>query len=151
MKNKEITTHTVQYGTGRYQNIYESAEIGEGTTIGAFVEIGKNVKIGKNCKIQAFVFIPEGVTVGDNVFIGPHVCFTNCTYPEVDRKELFKAERTVVEDNVVIGAGSIILPRCDIGKGAFIGAGTLVSRCIPSDAMIIQTRNTDMRRIDGNS
>ena len=148
MKDKEITTYAVQLGEGRHQNIYESAEIGDGTTIGAFVEIGRNVKIGKNCKIQAFVFIPEGVTIGDNVFIGPHVCFTNCTYPETNRTLPFEVESTVVGDNVVIGAGSIILPRCDIGEGAFIGAGTLVSRQIPSGAKVIQIRNTDMRRIE---
>ena len=132
----------------KYQNIYESAEIGEGTTIGAFVEIGKNVKIGKNCKIQAFVFIPEGVTIGDNVFIGPHVCFTNCAYPETNRTPPFEVERTVVENNVIIGAGCTILPRCDIGAGAFIGAGTLVSKCVPEGAKVIQNRLTDMRRIE---
>jgi UDP-3-O-[3-hydroxymyristoyl] glucosamine N-acyltransferase len=55
-------------------NLYE-CEIGEGTKLGSFIEIGRNVKIGKRCKIQSFVFIPEGVTIGDDVF----VCFKSCS------------------------------------------------------------------------
>ena len=62
-------------------NLY-GCEIGDNTKIGAFVEIRAQVKIGRNCKIQAFAFMPEGVTIEDEVFIGPHVCFTNDRYPK---------------------------------------------------------------------
>jgi len=105
-------------------NIYEGAVIGKNCNIGTLVEIRDNVIIGDNCKIQAFVFIPEGVRIGNNVFIGPHVCFTNDKYPTVNRYGKFM--ETFVEDDVSIGAGAIILCGIVIGKGATIGAGSVV-------------------------
>ena len=87
------------------QNIWGTPDIGEGTKIAAFVEIGRGVKIGKNCKIQAFSFIPPGVEIEDNVFIGPHVCFTNDKYPPSKNWE-----KTIIKSGARIGANSTILP-----------------------------------------
>ena len=102
-------------------NISPNAEIGAGTTIHTHCWIG-DVKIGTNVKIQAFAFIPEGVTIGHNVFIGPHVCFTNDKNPPSDRKEWGK---TIVEDGAVIGANATILPGITIGRNAKVGAGAV--------------------------
>ena len=104
-------------------NLYE-CEIGVETKIGSFVEIGRNVKIGKRCKIQSFVFIPEGVTIGDDVFIGPHACFCNVKHPMTGEKY----QRTIVHDEAVIGAGAVILPGITIGWRAIVGAGSVVTR-----------------------
>ena len=104
-------------------NLYE-CEIGEGSKIGAFVEIGAGVTIGKRCKIQSFAFIPPGVTIGDDVFIGPHSCFTNSKRPMTG--EQYKA--TFVMNRAVVGAGAIILPGLIIGEGAIIGAGAVVTK-----------------------
>jgi UDP-2-acetamido-3-amino-2,3-dideoxy-glucuronate N-acetyltransferase len=102
-------------------------EIPKTATVHAFVWIGKNVYIGEGCRIQAFAFIPEGVTLGDNVFIGPHVTFTNDKHPpSVDWSE------TVVEDEVSIGAGAVILPGITIQAGATIGAGAVVTKDVPA-------------------
>lgn len=96
-------------------------DIGYGAVIHSHVWIGKHVRIGKRVRVQAFCFIPEGVTIGDDCFIGPRVTFTNDKHPpSVDWLE------TVVESNVSIGAGAIILPGITIGTGAVIGAGALV-------------------------
>jgi len=54
-------------------NLY-GCKIGYNTKIGTFVEIGEDVIIGHDCRIQSFVFIPPGITIGNYVFIGPHVC-----------------------------------------------------------------------------
>ena len=108
-----------------HNNIYETAEIGEGTKIGSYVEIGDKVKIGKNCKIQSKVFIPAGITIGDNVFIGPGVIFCNDSHPKADN-EHFVPETTSVGNGVSIGAGSIIMPGIIILDEAVIGAGSLV-------------------------
>ena len=151
-------------GTGTkihgYCNIYDDVVIGNCCTIASYVEIGRNVKIGDFCSIQAFTFLPEGVTIGNNVFIGPHVCFTNCRYPSANKKyniqvaedalsyvkddgEVFDLEVTSVNNDVVIGAGSIIMCGITIGKGAIIGAGSLVLKDVPDNAKVIQRRIDD--------
>ena len=110
-----------------YQNIWGNAVIGANTKIGAFVDIG-GCEIGENCSIQAFVSIPPGWKIGNNVFIGPGVRFANDKYPKADGD--WELTQGIVEDNVTIGINSTILP-VHIGKGAFIGAGSLVTKDIP--------------------
>ena len=123
-----------------FTNLY-CEKIGDNTNIANFVEIGRGVIIGNFCSIQAFSFIPEGVTIGDGVFIGPHVCFINCRHPMAHRKVgTYDIEHTVVEGNVVIGAGSVIMCGVTIGKGAMIGAGSLVLNDVPAGEVFIQKR-----------
>jgi acetyltransferase-like isoleucine patch superfamily enzyme len=121
-------------------NVY-CESIGNNCRIANFVEIGRGVTIGNFCSIQAFAFIPEGVTIGSNVFIGPHVCFINCRYPMANRKTgTYDLERTIVEDNVVIGAGSIIMCGITLAEGCMIGAGSLVLNSVQRGAKIMQKR-----------
>ena len=105
-------------------NIYNSS-IGSQTKIGAFVEIG-GAKIGKDCKIQSFVYIPPGVVIGDRVFVGPGTVFTNCKKPDLSKEPMLI--ETFIEDDVVIGAGCVILPGIRIKRNAFIAAGSTVTK-----------------------
>ena len=107
-------------------NLYE-CELGEGTRLGALIEIGRGVKIGCNCVIESHVFICEGVEIGDNVFIGPHVCFTNDKYPPSGKRW-----KTIVRNNVSIGANVTIVCGVSIGNNAEIGAGSVVTKSVPS-------------------
>lgn len=119
--------------------------IGDDTSIGAFCEIRKGVDIGHSCKIQAFVFIPEGVHVGNEVFIGPHVCFTNDKYPRVvgDWEEM----QTYVRDYASIGANVTICPGVVIGKNSMIGAGSVVTKSIPSNELWVGNPARFLRRL----
>lgn len=90
-------------------------------------------QMGNQCMIEAFAFIPDWVTLGDNVFIGPHVCFTNDKRPPSYGKHWL---RTTVEDNVSIGANATILPGVILGKGCVIGAGSVVTRSVPPNAVV---------------
>lgn len=90
--------------------------------------IGQRVVMGDGCKIQPFAFIPDGVTIGNNVFIGPHACFTNDKYAPSNGKGW---SETRVEDGVSIGAGAVILPGITIGKNARIGAGAVITKNVP--------------------
>jgi acetyltransferase-like isoleucine patch superfamily enzyme len=108
-------------------NVYGS-RIGDDTQVAAFVEIGGSI-LGARCKVQAFAFIPPGVTIGDEVFIGPHVCFTNDRHPRAVGEWTLEATR--VERGANIGANATILPGLTIGAGATIGAGVTVTRSIP--------------------
>lgn len=114
-------------------NLY-GCEIGDGTKIAAFVEVQRDVVVGRNVKIEAFAFLPTGVTIEDEVFIGPHVCFTNDHFPRAvapDGKLLEHGDwaitPTVVRRGASIGAGSTILCGVSIGEGAMIGAGSVVT------------------------
>jgi len=117
-------------------NIYAS-RIGERSSIAAFVEIGGSV-VGQNCRIQAFAYLCPGVTIGNNVFIGPHVCFTNDKYPLTSMfDDDFKPIRTFVDDNAAIGAGAIILPGVTIGKFAMVGAGAVVLKDVKPGTTVV--------------
>jgi len=107
-------------------NIY-GCSIGKNCSIGAFVEIGSQVIIGDGCRIQTFCFIPEGVIIDNNVFVGPRVMFLNDKHPPSHGKWR-SSKKTIVEDNVTIGGGAIILPGVTLGKGCLIGAGALVTK-----------------------
>jgi acetyltransferase-like isoleucine patch superfamily enzyme len=123
-------------------NLY-GCEIGDGSRIGSFVEIGRGVRIGRNVKVQAFVFLPTGVTIEDNVFIGPHACFTNDVYPRAsttDGRQKSAADwhlvPTLVRSGASIGANATILCGVTIGRNAIVGAGAVVTKDVPEDAVV---------------
>jgi UDP-2-acetamido-3-amino-2,3-dideoxy-glucuronate N-acetyltransferase len=105
--------------------------VGDDCTIHSHVWIGNNVVIGNRCKIQAFAFIPDGVVIHDDVFIGPGVVFTNDLYPPSDGWLA-----TTVKKGASIGARSVILPGIIIGQNAVIGAGSVVTRNVPDEALV---------------
>jgi acetyltransferase-like isoleucine patch superfamily enzyme len=89
-------------------------------------------------RIQAFAFLPEGVTVEDDVFIGPHACFTNDRYPDPVTAAAGTWERlpTLVRKGASIGAGAVILPGLTIGERALVGAGAVVTRDVEAGAVV---------------
>lgn len=90
------------------------------------------VKIGRNCKIQGNAYIPEGVRIGNNVFVGPGVTFTNVKHP----MKMKPYEQTIVRDDVIIGAGSTILPGITLYKKCFIGAGAVVTKSVKPSVVV---------------
>ena len=127
----------------QFINLY-GCEIGDETKIGAFVEIQKNAKIGRRCKISSHTFICEGVTIEDNVFIGHGVMFTNDTYPratsldgKLQTEADWKVEKTVVKRGASIGTGATILPNTSIGENAIVGAGSVVTKDVPANAITV--------------
>jgi len=107
----------------------QSFHIGKHAKIHSHVWIGDMVRIGNSVSIQAFVFIPNGVTIHDRVFIGPRVTFTNDRYaPSNDWQDKY---HTIVESDVSIGAGAIILPGIKLGRNCVIGAGAVVTHNVP--------------------
>ena len=74
------------------------------------------------------------MVIGNNVFIGPNVTFTNDKKPRVSGD--WTLLDTIIEDDVSIGAGSIILPGIKIGKGSMIGAGSVVTKDVPPNTVV---------------
>jgi len=126
----------------KFINAY-GCTIGDNTKIGAFVEIQKNATIGRNCKISSHTFICEGVTIEDEVFVGHNVAFINDTYPRatsadgsLQTEADWQVEPTRVKKGASIGSGSTILSRVTIGENALIGAGSVVTRDVPDNAIV---------------
>jgi UDP-2-acetamido-3-amino-2,3-dideoxy-glucuronate N-acetyltransferase len=115
-------------------NLY-GCQIGKNTKIDAFVYIEEGVIIGDNCKIRPFAFLPTGVVIEDNVFIAPNVTFTNDKHPRAQGE--WTRLNTVVKRFASIGAGSTINPGVQIGENALIGAGSVVTRNIPDNAIAV--------------
>jgi len=117
-----------------YTNLY-GCEIGEDCVISSFVEIGKDVKIGNRCKIECGAFIPTGVIIEDDVFIGPHVCFTNDLFPRTASK--WNPISTLVKKGASIGANATIRCGVMIGKEAMVGCGAVVVENVPDYAIVV--------------
>jgi acetyltransferase-like isoleucine patch superfamily enzyme len=123
-------------------NLY-GCEVGDETKIGAFVEIQKNARVGRRCKISSHTFICEGVDIEDNVFIGHSVTFINDTYPRataegggLQTEADWQVEKTRVCKGASIGSGSTILANVTIGENAIVGAGSVVTRDVPANAIV---------------
>jgi acetyltransferase-like isoleucine patch superfamily enzyme len=122
-------------------NLY-GCQIGDDTRIGAFVEIQKNSTIGALCKISSHTFICEGVEIGDEVFVGHGVMFINDLYPRataaggLQSEADWKVVPTYVRKGASIGSGAVILGGITIGERALIGAGAVVTRDVPADAVV---------------
>lgn len=132
----------------------EGCEIGEGTKIWHFSHIMKGCKIGRRCNIGQNVVISPGVTLGegvkiqnnvsvytgvvceDGVFLGPSCVFTNVINPRafIERKSEYR--KTTIKKGASVGANATIVCGHDIGRYAFVGAGSVVTKDVPDYAMV---------------
>jgi UDP-2-acetamido-3-amino-2,3-dideoxy-glucuronate N-acetyltransferase len=126
----------------KFVNLY-GCEIGDEAKIGAFVGVQKNVRIDRRCKISSHTFICEGVTIEGNVFVGHGVTFINDSYPRattpqgaLQTEAGWKAEFTLVKRGASIGSGGTILSNVTIGENAIVGAGRVVTRDVPANAIV---------------
>jgi acetyltransferase-like isoleucine patch superfamily enzyme len=138
----------------KFINLYGCA-IGDETKIGAFVEIQKNAVIGRRCKISSHTFVCEGVTIEDNVFVGHNVAFINDTFPrattdggQLQTEADWKVETTLVKKGASIGSGCTILANVTIGENAIVGAGSVVTRDVPPNAVVFGNPARVHRYID---
>jgi UDP-2-acetamido-3-amino-2,3-dideoxy-glucuronate N-acetyltransferase len=120
-----------------WTHVSAGARIGSNCTLGQNVFVGNRVVIGSNVKIQNNVSIFDNVVLEDDVFCGPSMVFTNVINPRshVSRKNEYK--RTLVRKGATIGANATIVCGNVIGEYAFVGAGSVVTRDVPSYALVI--------------
>jgi acetyltransferase-like isoleucine patch superfamily enzyme/dTDP-4-dehydrorhamnose 3,5-epimerase-like enzyme len=135
------------------QGLCESDHVGEGTQIWAFAHVLPGAVIGKDCNICDHVFVENDVVIGDRVtikcgvqlwdglriedevFIGPNVSFTNDPLPrsKVRPPEFLK---TRIATGASLGANATILPGLVVGEHAVVGAGAVVTRSVPPQAIV---------------
>jgi acetyltransferase-like isoleucine patch superfamily enzyme len=149
---------SVKLGKGvklsKFINLY-GCEIGDETKIGAFVEIQKNSRIGRCCKISSHTFICEGVEIEDDVFVGHSVTFINDVYPRatvqgggLQTEADWKVEKTKVCRGASIGSGATILCNVTIGENAIVGAGSVVTKDVPTNAIVAGNPAKVLRFVD---
>ena len=120
-----------------FSHIMTGSEIGEECNIGQNVVVSPGVKLGKNVKVQNNVSIYTGVICDDDVFLGPSMVFTNIINPRsrIIRKDSY--ETTIVEKGASIGANSTIICGTIIGRYAFVGAGSVVTKDVKPYALVM--------------
>ena len=143
--------------------IVETRQIGEGTRIWAYTHVMGGASIGIDCSIGAHCFVESGARIGnqvtikngsiiwegvqleDGVFVGPQVVFTNDLYPrsprlpQVNRRYADRAwlKSTAIKQGASVGAGAVILAGVTIGEFCLVGAGSIVTRSLPSHALAV--------------
>jgi len=137
-----------------FVNLY-GCEIGDETRIGTFVEIQKGAKIGARCKISSHTFICEGVTIESGVFVGHGVTFINDRYPratsgigQLKTESDWDCEKTVVKQGAAIGSGATLLGGITIGENATVGAGSVVTKDVPANAIVAGNPARILERAD---
>ncbi len=132
----DVQSHNIGDKTTIWQFcvILPNAIIGENCNICAQVLVENDVIIGNNVTVKSGVQIWDGITIEDNVFIGPNVTFTNDIIP---RSKVYpdRFEKTLIKKGASIGANSTIIAGNIIGEYALIGAGSVVTKNIPSNTI----------------
>jgi UDP-2-acetamido-3-amino-2,3-dideoxy-glucuronate N-acetyltransferase len=137
-----------------FVNLY-GCTIGDNSKIGTFVEIQKNAIIGKNVKVSSHSFICEGVEIEDNVFVGHNVSFINDKYPRSANAEGslqteadWKVVKTRVKKGASIGTSVTILCGVTIGENAIVGAGSVVTKDVPENAVVAGNPARLLRKVE---
>lgn len=122
-----------------FSHVQKGANIGDNCVLGQNVNVGSNVRIGNYVKIQNNVSVYEGVEIEDYCFLGPSMVFTNilfprCKYPQRGSEFYVK---TLVKEGASLGANCTIVCGVTIGRNAFVGAGTVVTKDIPDFALVV--------------
>lgn len=143
----------------------QTINIGDNTQIWQFAVILKDAIIGKDCNINCHTFIENDVTLGDrvtvksgiyiwdgisiadDVFLGPNVTFVNDNYPR-SKVYLESFAQTKIEKFASVGANATILSGVQIGEYALIGAGSVVTKSVPAFSLVIGNPGRVVGRVD---
>nr|AAC45855.1 WbpD [Pseudomonas aeruginosa PAO1] len=120
-----------------FVHICAGARIGAGVSLGQNVFVGNKVVIGDRCKIQNNVSVYDNVTLEEGVFCGPSMVFTNVYNPRslIERKDQYR--NTLVKKGATLGANCTIVCGVTIGEYAFLGAGAVINKNVPSYALMV--------------
>jgi acetyltransferase-like isoleucine patch superfamily enzyme len=146
----------------------ESPSIGKNSRVWAFAHILPGARLGSECNVCDNVFIEndvfigdrvtlkcgvqvwDGITIEDDVFVGPNATFTNDLFPR-SKQYLQSHARTIIKRGASLGANCTILPGITIGMNAMIGAGAVVTRSVPPNAIVVGNPAKIVGYIDAKS
>lgn len=120
-----------------FSHVMEGSQIGENCILAQNVFVAPGAVIGNGVKIQNNVSVYKAVTLEDHVFCGPSAVFTNVINPrsEIERKNEYRP--TLVKEGATLGANCTVVCGIVIGRYAFIGAGTVVTKDVPDHALVV--------------
>jgi acetyltransferase-like isoleucine patch superfamily enzyme len=116
--------------------VRERAVIGQDCNLGKDVYVDLEVKLGDRVRVQNRVSFFHGVEIADDVFVGPHVCFTNDMFPRAFNRNWQRVD-TRVEKGASIGAAAAIRCGVTIGEYAMVGLGAVVIDDVPAHALVV--------------
>jgi acetyltransferase-like isoleucine patch superfamily enzyme len=140
-----IRSHTVIYAgntigcnfqTGHAVLIREENLIGDDVSIGTHSIIEHHVSIGNHVRIHSNAFVPEFSILEDGCWIGPNVALTNAMYPLSPSVKLNLRGPRILP-GAKIGANATLLPGVTIGRNALVGAGAVVTKDVPDNAVVV--------------
>ena len=118
--------------------IREDTIIGDDVSVGSGSVIEHHVRIASRARLHSNVFVPEFTVIEEDAWLGPNVVCTNAKYPQSpDVKEHLVGPR--IMPHAKIGANSTLLPGVTIGRNALVGAGSVVTRDVPGNAVVAGT------------
>jgi UDP-2-acetamido-3-amino-2,3-dideoxy-glucuronate N-acetyltransferase len=122
-----------------FSHVQGGSVIGSNCSIGQNVNIGNNVVIGNGVKIQNNVSVYEGVELEDYAFCGPSMVFTNIKQPrsEFPQRGAEFYLKTLVKKSASLGANCTVVCGTTIGRYAFVGAGSVVTKDVPDFALVV--------------
>jgi acetyltransferase-like isoleucine patch superfamily enzyme len=153
-ERRGVREHAASVSVHQHALVEPGARIGPGTCVWAFAHILPGAVIGQDCNICDQTFIEndvvvgdrvtikcgvqlwDGVPLGDDVFVGPNATFTNDPFPR-SRQRPMSFPRTFVCNGASIGANATILPGLTIGQAAMVGAGAVVTKDVPPEAIVV--------------
>lgn len=121
---------------GHHVLIRESCSIGASVSVGSGSILEHDVTVHDGVRMHSRCFVPEHSVLRAGAWLGPGVILTNARYP--NREDTKAAlEGVLVEEDVVLGAGAVVLPGVVVGRGALVGAGAVVVRDVPPGRTIV--------------
>jgi acetyltransferase-like isoleucine patch superfamily enzyme len=140
-----IRSHTVVYGgvrigarfqSGHWVLVREDTVIGDDCSIGSGTVIEFSVRIGDGVRIHSQCFVPEHSVLEAGCWLGPRVVITNARFPAAPRTKASLAP-VLIKKGAKVGANATLLPGIVVGAGSLVGAGAVVTRDVPDDAIVI--------------
>lgn len=127
--------------------VRERVEIGEGTIVGRGVAVENDCVVGKKCKLETNCYITAYSTIEDYVFIAPCVVTTNDNYLARDKERYNHFKGVTVKTGGRIGANSTILPGKVIHEDGTIAAGSIVSKDVEKESLVVGTPAREIRKV----
>lgn len=130
----QIGNHTAVW---HYSHVEAKAIVGENCNLAQNVYVGNNAFVGNGCRLGNSVSIFSHVQLGDFVFCAPFMVFTHISFPRAAVSRRASFDKTIVKSGVTLGANSTVLPGITIGAGAFLAAGSTLTKDCKDWALMV--------------